>query len=378
MALSAALPARLTRGRLPRLVAAVVLALPRGVTRLRRSPPPEGPALVGLVVLAVLIAVGGTVLNFELLPPGVQVLPLLGGGLLLRRRSMRLLVVVVAGCLAYDLATYDVALVRPGALLVLLVTAGVSYEFVRSREETGLSGSSGDTFVVELRQRLQRQGELPTLPRGWQGEAVLSPAGGGPFAGDFVVSALADEGRRLELALVDVSGKGVDAGTRALLLSGALGGLLGSVGPDGFLPAANRYLDRQEWEEGFATAVHLVVDLVDGGFSVESAGHPPVALFDAGSGRWELLPAEGLALGLLPEVTYEAVTGRLERGDALLLYTDGLVEVPGRDLEVGIDKLLGEAERLVPRGFLGGGRALVERVASDGGDDRGLVLVWRD
>ncbi len=84
------------------------------------------------------------------------------------------------------------------------------------------------------------------------------------------------------------------------------------------------------------------------------------------------------ALGLLPEVTYEAVTGRLERGDALLLYTDGLVEVPGRDLSVGIDKLLGEAERLVPRGFRGGGRALVDRVASEGSDDRGLVLVWRD
>ena len=372
------LQAALTRGRLPRLIAAVVLALPRGVTRLRRSPPPEGPALVGLVVLALLVTVGGIAVGVSLLPPGVQVLPLLGGGLLLRRRSMRVLMLVVAGCLAFDLRRVGIDAVRPGALLVVLVTAIISYEFARSREETGLSGSSGDTFVVELRQRLQRQGELPPLPPGWQGEAVLSPAGGGPFAGDFVVSALAAGGRRLELALVDVSGKGVDAGTRALLLSGALGGLLGSVRPDGFLPAANRYLDRQEWEEGFATAVHLVVDLVDGSFSVESAGHPPVALFDAGSGRWELLPAEGLALGLLPEVTYEAVTGQLERGDALLLYTDGLVEVPGRDLAVGIDKLLGEAERLVPRGFTGGGQALVDRVANEGSDDRGLVLVWRD
>ena len=378
MALPAALPAALTRGRLPRVVQAVVLALPRGITRLRRSPPPEGPALVGLVVLSLLIAVGGLLLGVGLMPPGVQVLPLLGGGLLLQRRSMRVLCVVVAACLAYDVWRLGLAVVRPGALLVVVVAAGIAYEFTRSREETGLTGSSGDTFVVELRQRLQRQGELPVLPRGWQGEAVLSPAGGGPFAGDFVVSALAEEGRRLELALVDVSGKGVDAGTRALLLSGALGGLLGSVSPDGFLPAANRYLDRQAWDEGFATAVHLVIDLVDGRFSVESAGHPPVALFDAGSGRWELLPAVGVALGLLPEVTYEAVTGQLERGDALLLYTDGLVEVPGRDLAVGIDKLLGQAERLVPHGFSGGGRLLVERVANEGSDDRGLVLVWRD
>ena len=374
-----ALSAVIARVRVPRPVAAVVLALPRGITRLRRSPPPEGPALAGLVALAVLVLAGGVVFGPQWVPPGAQVLPLLGGGLLLRRRAMRVLMLVVAACLVYAVVDFRLSGVRPGALVVALVTAAVSYEFTRSREETGLTGSSGDTFVVELRQRLQRQGELPRLPAGFCGEAVLSAAGGGPFAGDFVVSALRDDGRRLELALVDVSGKGVEAGTRALLLSGALGGLLGSVRPDGFLPAANRYLDRQEWDEGFATAVHLVLDLVDGTFTVESAGHPPVAHFDAGSGRWSLLDgAEGVALGLLPEAAYDAVTGRLDRGDALILYTDGLVEVPGRDLAVGIDKLLGEAERLVPRGFDGGGELLVARVASAGTDDRGLVLLWRD
>ena len=367
-----------SRSRLRRAGARVLYAVPRGVTALRRSPPPEQPALVVLVLLSVLAVVGTQELSPELVPPGVQVLPLLAGGLLLRRRGMRVLSAVVLACLAYSVQTLGIEVVRPGALVVVLLTAVVSYEFARSREETGLSGSSGETFVVELRDRLQRQGELPRLPRGWQGEAVLSPAGGGPFAGDFVVSALADDGRRLELALVDVSGKGVEAGTRALLLSGALGGLLGSLAPAEFLSAANRYLDRQRWDEGFATAVHLVVDLVDGRFSVASAGHPPVALFDAGSGRWSLLDAEGLALGLLPETSYDAVTGCLDRGHALLLYTDGLVEVPGRDLSVGIDKLLGEAERLVPRGFTGGGKLLVARVASAGTDDRGLVLLWRE
>ena len=366
------------RARRSSALRAAVLALPRGVTRLRRHPPPEPAALAGLVVLAVLVAVGAQVLGPGVLPPAAtQVLPLLGGGLLLGRSAMRTLVVVVGLCLLYDVAVLGLSVVRPGAVIVVVLTAGVAYEFTRSREETGLRGATGDSFVVELRDRLQRQGELPVLPSGWEGEAVLSPAGGGPFAGDFVVSALTDGDRRLELALVDVSGKGVDAGTRALLLSGALGGLLGSLRPSDFLPAANRYLDRQDWEEGFATAVHLVVDLVEGHYVVESAGHPPVAHFDAGSGRWSLLGAEGVALGLLPHADYVPVEGRLGRGDALLLYTDGLVEVPGRDLAVGIDKLLGEAERLVPRGFAGGSVQLVERVASAATDDRGLVLLWR-
>ncbi len=369
---------QIARSRPVRVLRSAVHLVPGAITRLRTSPPREGVALAALLALVALIEVGGSTLGPQIVPPGAQLVPLLGGGLLLRRRPMRLLAVVVAGCLAYDVVDMGLGTVRPGALVVVALTGAVAYEFCRSREETGLTGSSGDTFVVELRERLQRQGELPPLPRGWHGEAVLSPAGGGPFAGDFVVSALADEGRRLELALVDVSGKGVDAGTRALLLSGALGGLLASVPPEGFRPAANRYLDRQDWDEGFATAVHLVVDLVTGRFSVESAGHPPVALFDAGSGRWSLLDAEGgPALGLLPDVEYSAVGGVLDRGDALLLYTDGLVEVPGRDLSVGIDKLLGEAERLVSKGFAGGGLQLTSRIATDGSDDRGLVLLWR-
>ena len=360
-----------------RALRATALLLPRAITSLRRRPPAERTALVGLVVLSLVLGAGRVAAGRELFPPAVQVLPLLGGALLLRRGSMRVLVAVVAAVLVVDVVFEGVMEVRPGNLATVFLTAVIGYEFSRSREETGLSGSSGDTFVVELRDRLERQGELPPLPSGWSAEAVLRPAGGGPFAGDFVVSALTGEGTRLELALVDVSGKGVEAGTRALLLSGALGGLLGSMGPEDFLPAANRYLDRQEWEEGFATAVHLTLDLQSGAFSVESAGHPPVAHFDAGSGRWRLLSAEGLALGLLPTVVYTPELGRLDRGDALLLYTDGLVEVPGRDLEVGIDKLLGEAERLVPRGFDGGAELLVRRVAGASTDDRGLVLIWR-
>ncbi len=356
---------------------AAATVLPRALTALRRNPPPERPALLALMVVSVLLVLAGSTVSLQAFPPGVQVIPLLGGGLLLGRPRMRLLVLVVALGAVTQIVQFGAEQFRTGALVALGVAGLVGYEFCRAREETGMAGSAGETFVLELRDRLVLQGTLPALPARFGGESVLRPAGGGPFAGDFVVSALTEGSTRLELALVDVSGKGVDAGTRALLLSGALGGLLGSVDPALFLAAANRYLVRQDWEEGFATAAHLVLDLTDGSFAVDSAGHPPVAKFDAGSGRWSLLDAEGVALGLLAEADYVPDTGRLDVGDALLLYTDGLVEVPGRDLSVGIDRLLGEAERLVPRGFEGGAELLAARVAGDGQDDRGLVLLWR-
>ena len=96
---------------------------------------------------------------------------------------------------------------------------------------------------------------------------------------------MTDGGRSMELALVDVSGKGVDAGTRALMLSGALGGLLGAVPPQRFLESANEYLLRQEWGEGFATALHLTVELATGRYRLSTAGHPPAVHYVGGTGR---------------------------------------------------------------------------------------------
>ena len=367
-----------SRFHVPRRVALVIGFVPGAVTRIRGNPPPEPLALASLVLLSMASLFAAVSWGSQWFPPSFQVLPLLGGALLLGRRAFLRLGVVVAPVLGtYFLHESASAYAAPGASVVVLATGLVAYELARSGDETGLGGLRGNSVLLELRERLVQQGQLPVLPAGWQADAIIKPAGGGPFAGDFVVSALTSDGRRFEVALVDVSGKGVDAGTRALLLSGALGGLLGSPTPEAFLSAANAYLVRQDWDEGFATAVHLEVDLVDGRYSIESAGHPPVAHFDAGSGRWGLVDAGGLALGLVADVTYAGEVGVLRPGDALLLYTDGLVEVPGRDLSVGIDKLLGEAERLVPRGFAGGGELLVDRVSAGSSDDRGLVLLWR-
>jgi serine phosphatase RsbU (regulator of sigma subunit) len=75
----------------------------------------------------------------------------------------------------------------------------------------------------------------------------------------------------------------------------------------------------------------------------------------------------------------ESERGVLQRGDALMLYTDGLVEAPGRDIDVGTDRLLGEAERMLASGFRAGAPALVAAMQREigGSDDCALVLLWR-
>jgi hypothetical protein len=330
--------------------------------------------VVMFAVLAVLtLALGfvAPVVSHSLV--ALVVITVLAGGLFLRVRALIPLLVVVAGVVTYNSIRIDA---MPGILASVAVTSVVAVLMAWFRGQLGVQGFRGEAMLMELRDKLAAQGRLPPLPNGWEAEVVLGSAGSS-FGGDFLVSTLSKDGRFLEVALVDVSGKGVDAGTRALLLSGALGGLLGALPGGEFLPAANAYLLRQRWDEGFVTAVHLEVDLRTGNYVVESAGHPPAVHFEAGSGKWRVTQTEGPVIGVMEETAFQPEKGVLRKGDALMLYTDGLIETPGRDLDVGIDRLLGEAERLVTGGFRDGARKLVGAVASRHTDDRALVLIWR-
>ncbi|HZB29962.1 MAG TPA: PP2C family protein-serine/threonine phosphatase [Streptosporangiaceae bacterium] len=334
----------------------------------------ERYVFIGLATGAIALGVLST-MSQAWFPSSAVVLTVLAGGLLLRVRTLVALLVVVAAVLAVDSIVEGYRKVGPGVVMVVIVTAILAIMMARNREEIGVQGLRGEYMLLDLRDRLRRQGELPPLPAGWDSQVVLLQAGGSSFGGDFVVSSC--DGKSLEVALIDVSGKGTGAGTRALMLSGAFGGLLGSVRHDRFLQSCNAYLQRQRWDEGFVTAVHLILDLATGEYVVESAGHPPAVQFDAGSGTWRVSTAKGVVLGVVPDLRTQPERGLLRPGDALLLYTDGLVEAPGRDLDAGIDRLLGEAERLVPQGFRKGAKELVQTMAATRDDDCALVLIWR-
>jgi Stage II sporulation protein E (SpoIIE) len=344
----------------------------------RRVFPSSAFLLLALVLLTVALGLASVQVP-QWVPTGSFVLVLVIGGFLLRPRDLLLLLIVLAAGLVWMNEALAPAGVNKGVVVVLVAVAIVMWVVVLSRARLGLQGTLGETMLVDLRDRLRAQGELPALPLGWRAETVLRSAYGDKFSGDFLVASRSTDGLRLEIVLVDVSGKGQAAGTRALLLSGAFGGLLGAMPAADFLDSANQYLLRQRWEEGFATAVHLEVDLATGDFRVFSAGHPPAAHFVNGSGRWNLLPGgSGPVLGVVEDAAFGASCGRLARGDALMLYTDGVVETPGRDLDVGIDRMLGQAERLVQGGFHGGARRIVEGALAGETDDRALVLIWRE
>jgi hypothetical protein len=317
-------------------------------------------------------------------PPTAVVFPVLVGGLLLRPASFLLVCAAAATTLVFEdaiLSSYSgnpSGAVTPGTALVVGAVGSAGLLIAQFRSRVGVPWRRGGTMLFDLRERIRVQSQLPKLPHGWYAEMALRPAGGQSFSGDFVVATRTSSGRILEVVLTDVSGKGMDAGSRALLLSGAFGGLLGSLPPHRFLAAANGYLLRQNWDEGFATSVHLVLDLESGDYELLSAGHLPGMQLSAGSGRWEEKASDGLMLGVYEGAEFHATKGTLCPGDVLMLFTDGLVEASGRELTEGIDRLIGEADRFVGQGFRGAAWQLIEAVAKDVNDDRALLIICRD
>lgn len=347
----------------------------RARQRVRRALASQPVLLSLLVVLAGLFALGTNQGPSWFTVPTASLL-LFVGGFLLRLRQLLLYYPVVAAQAAFS---WSHGATSPGGMITLAMAGALVLLYARGRERVGVQGSAGDSMLVDLRDRLKAQGVVPALGPGWRCETVLRSAYGDSFSGDFLVASRSPDGRWQEIALVDVSGKGQRAGTRALLLSGAFGGLLGALPREEFLPAANRYLLRQQWPEGFATAIHLGFDLETGAFRLSAAGHPPAAHFRAGSGRWSLAEdGQGPLLGVLAAPAFPAHTDVLERGDALMLYTDGLVENRGRDIVLGIDRLLGQAERVLARGpYDGSASRIVDGTRCGENDDRALVLLRR-
>lgn len=340
-------------------------------------------AMAGVLVVCAVALVGVFALW-----PGLSYalfLPLaVSAGLLMRGRLMAVVLSFI--CLCFVVA---VLLSRTGRLSDRIVSGAIALgatvaiaaliERVWGRTE-GLSQEVASTMLADLRRRHAVQTHMPTLPADWTLDTAVMPAHGEAFCGDIVVGC---EVRGVfNAAVLDVSGKGSTAASRAVLLGGAVSGLLGALEPDRVLPATNDYLVRQGWTDGFATATHVAVDLKTGDFCLGSAGHPAAVQFHAGTGRWEpLRTGTGVVLGILEDLgsdDYPRVLGRLDRGDVLVLYSDGVVEHKDVDINQGIDRMLGVADREITASLDGSARRICEMARAGDDDDRTVLVLKRN
>lgn len=340
--------------------------------------------VVALLVVSVAILIC-SLISYAAFPAATFVIPLLLGAMTLRYRPLFTLVIGIFVCIAITVAREYARAVETGAdgmaagrisTLVTMIIVAAIVLFESSRHRSGLPGPLGEAMLVDLRDKLQAQGVVPPLPQGWLSQSAMTSAGGAKFAGDFLVANLSDDETKLEMVLVDVCGKGVSAGTQSLQFAGALGGLIGALPPLGLFSAGNDFLLRQNWHEGFATAVHVLIDLRTGDFSIINAGHPPALRWSAADGEWTVDGARGTALGITKRADFRQTTGTLGPGDALMFYTDGVVESRTQDFTAGIEWLRESAKTIAEGGFDQAPRKIL-RLVTTGDDDRAVLILSR-
>ena len=157
-----------------------------------------------------------------------------------------------------------------------------------------------------------------------------------------------DQGEdRILFVVADVAGKSIPAAMLMATFQASLRTLSTSgIALAELVTGVNRYAcSNSQGGNRFTTAFLAELDPATGNVAYVNAGHN-VPVLRKNSGAMERLEAGGIPVGIFAETPYQVGTTRLERGDWLVIFTDGVVEAVNQE-----DEEYGEAEliRLVDR-----------------------------
>lgn len=154
--------------------------------------------------------------------------------------------------------------------------------------------------------------------------ATMKPAK--DVGGDFYDFFRIDEDH-IGFAIADVSGKGVPAAL-FMTMSHTLLRFTGSrcTDPVKTVTETNDMLSRESFDSMFVTLFYGVINTATGVITYVNAGHNPPYILHS-NGKVEALPnSENICTGVIEEFPYKANELKLEKGDTLVTFTDGVTE----------------------------------------------------
>ena len=172
---------------------------------------------------------------------------------------------------------------------------------------------------------------------------------------------------RLGVAIADVSGKGVPASLimaicRSVLRSQAAD----NPSPADVLQKVNRQLYPDIKEDMFISMAYLILDHARSTVTLARAGHDAPLLYKRKSQTVETVKPPGMVLGIDSGSVFDRITNDfnvpLERGDCLVLYTDGVTEaLDSEGFEFGVERMI----QSVRASATEGASAIIKRVIDD-------------
>ncbi len=193
--------------------------------------------------------------------------------------------------------------------------------------------------IAETLQRSLLPERLPGLP-GLEVAARYLPAAAEAEVGGDWYDVLTIPGGRVGLVMGDIAGKGLAAASMVGRLRSALRAYaLEGHTPDLAVGRLNRLIWAEAQEGQMATLLFVVVDPAEGRVEWVNAGHPP-PLLATGSEPPRFLEGEtSVPLGVLPFPSFRASSVEVDADSTVVLYTDGLIERPGENIDLGLERL---------------------------------------
>ena len=181
-----------------------------------------------------------------------------------------------------------------------------------------------ERFVAQSFQRGALPARLPDVP-GYRFDAIYEAGRAEALVGGDWYDAFQLIDGRIVVSIGDVAGSGLAAAITMANVRQAIRGVAHvHADPALMLEAADRTL-RSETPDRFVTAFVGVIEPLGGTMTYRSAGHPPPLILRADCSI-DQLEERGLPLGLYEREERESPHAALASGDALVLYTDGLIE----------------------------------------------------
>ncbi|MEV6122299.1 GAF domain-containing SpoIIE family protein phosphatase [Streptomyces sp. NPDC052077] len=256
-----------------------------------------------------------------------------------------------------------------GVIRALAGTAGVAIENARLYQRVRRSGEQFQRLLLP---------RLPDLGPFAAGAAYRPASAPAAVGGDWYDAMLLPDGA-CAAVIGDVAGHDLRAAAEMAQIRNILRGLYydWTTPPSASLARLDRIMGAAPDAAPIATALLARLEPSAGGWRLRwsTAGHPPPLLL-LPDGRARYLEAEpGVPLGVAPELPRPEHCRTVPAHSTVVLYTDGLVEAPGRPIDRGLETLAGTASRLagLPPGELC--RALISHPPDDGHDDRAVLAL---
>lgn len=215
--------------------------------------------------------------------------------------------------------------------------------------------------------------EVPQ-PEGMEVFASSVPAEVSSGLGGDYYDVLALDDNLWGIAIGDVSGKGIEAGRYTAMTKYVVRSFALEHGsPAETVSHADAALSAQMEETRFVTLFYCIVDLKADTLTYCCAGHLPGLLYRIESGEIEELPVGGGVVGCSGcgiDRTFQQEVLQLQRGDILLLYTDGVIEARHDHEEYGLERLKTAIKSNAQRSL----KNLAKTISDDARDFAGNVL----